>query len=83
MRWHLVGEGKTADVVYCDLFKPFDTLACNILIDKLVKHGLGKLIVEWIENQLNSQFQMIAIGSSPVGGQSIYINEVVYHKGWQ
>ena len=37
-----VDDGKAADIVYFDAGKAFSTVSHNILIDKLMKYGLGK-----------------------------------------
>ncbi|NXG02903.1 RTXE polymerase, partial [Sakesphorus luctuosus] len=44
---HLVDEGKTLDVVYLDFSKVFDTVSHNILLEKLVAHGLDKCTLSW------------------------------------
>ena len=36
----LVDEGQAVDAVYLDFSKAFDTVPCNILVEKLAAHGL-------------------------------------------
>lgn len=48
-----VGEGKTVDICGLDLCKTFSAVSCNIHIDKLMKYGLDKWTVRWIDNCLN------------------------------
>lgn len=42
------------EVVPLDLSMAFDTVSNNIVIDKLIKYGLGKWTIRWTENWLNS-----------------------------
>lgn len=39
--------------------KAFDILSHDILIEKLMKHGLGEQVAEWIENWLNGWVQRV------------------------
>lgn len=43
LQWnaHLVGEGRTANIFFLDFSKAFGTVSDNLLIDKLLKYGLG------------------------------------------
>lgn len=49
----LVDEGRAADIVYLD----FDVVSCNILVEKLMTHGLEEQRVRWIANWMNCQAQ--------------------------
>jgi len=49
----LVGEGRAVDTVYLEFSKAFATTLYVILIDKLMKYGLGKWTVRWTELSLN------------------------------
>ncbi|KAK4825954.1 hypothetical protein QYF61_003472 [Mycteria americana] len=60
----LVDEGRALDTVYLDFSKAFDTVSGKILIEKLMKYGLGELIVRFIENCLKSQPQRVAISGT-------------------
>ncbi|NXP18553.1 RTXE polymerase, partial [Scytalopus superciliaris] len=44
---HLVDEGRAVDVVYLDFSKAFDTVSHNILLEKLVAHGLDRCTLCW------------------------------------
>lgn len=44
--------------------KAFDIVSFNILIHKLMKYGLGKWPVRWIENWLNCHAQRILISGA-------------------
>lgn len=38
------------DIAYLDFGKAFDTVSCNNLIGKLMKHRLNEWTVRWIES---------------------------------
>ncbi|KAK4829848.1 LOW QUALITY PROTEIN: hypothetical protein QYF61_007119 [Mycteria americana] len=45
-----LAEGKAVDIVYPEFSKSFNTVSCETLIEKLMKHGLDEQTVRWIEN---------------------------------
>lgn len=47
---HLVDKSWVAFVVYCDFSKTFDTASLSILVTTLVRHGLEKKNISYIEN---------------------------------
>ncbi|KAK4823429.1 LOW QUALITY PROTEIN: hypothetical protein QYF61_002115 [Mycteria americana] len=53
----LMDEGKAVDVIYLDFSKAFDTVSHNILLEKLVAHGLDRCTLRWVKNWLNGQAQ--------------------------
>jgi len=59
-----VDEGRAVDVVYLDFSKAFDTVSCNILIDKLRKCGLEEWSVRWTEHWLNGRTQRVVISGA-------------------
>ncbi|PKU49443.1 rna-directed dna polymerase from mobile element jockey- hypothetical protein [Limosa lapponica baueri] len=61
-RW--LDEGRTADVIYLDFSKAFDTVSHNILIGKLRKCGLGEGAVRWIESWLCDRTQRVVINGA-------------------
>lgn len=48
----LVDE-RTVDIVYLDFKKLFDTVSHTDLINKLMKYGLDRQTVRWIQSWLN------------------------------
>ncbi|KAJ7409653.1 RNA-directed DNA polymerase from mobile element jockey-like protein [Willisornis vidua] len=56
---HLVDEGKAVDVVYLDFSKAFDTFSHNILLEKLVAHGLDKRTLCWVKSWLDVRAQRV------------------------
>jgi len=59
----------SADVAHLDFSKAFDTVSCNILLEKLKKCGLDEWSVRWMENWLNGRAQRVASAAlSLVGG---------------
>ncbi|PKU49305.1 rna-directed dna polymerase from mobile element jockey- hypothetical protein [Limosa lapponica baueri] len=59
----LVNKGRTVDGVYLYFSEVFDTVSCNITIDKLSKYRLDKWTVKWIEKWLNNQAQCCSTAS--------------------
>lgn len=57
----LVGEKKAVDLFHLDYSKAFDTVFCNILINKQMEYRLEMWAVRWFENWLNSQAKSVAI----------------------
>ncbi|PKU42560.1 rna-directed dna polymerase from mobile element jockey-like [Limosa lapponica baueri] len=50
---HLVGEGKTVDIVYLGFSKAFDTISHSVLLEKLAAHGLDRHALCWVKNWLH------------------------------
>jgi len=44
-----VDKRRAVDIAYLDFGKAFDTVSCNNLIGKLMKHRLNEWTVRWIE----------------------------------
>ncbi|XP_017669160.1 PREDICTED: LOW QUALITY PROTEIN: RNA-directed DNA polymerase from mobile element jockey-like [Lepidothrix coronata] len=61
---HLVDEGKAVDVVYLDFSKAFDTVSHNILLEKLVAHGLDKCTLSWIRSWLEGRAQRVLVNGA-------------------
>ena len=59
-----VDEGKAVDVIYLDFSEAFDIVSHNILVKKLLKYGLDKQTVRWIENWLNGCAQSVIISGT-------------------
>lgn len=51
---HLSDEGKTVDVVTCEVF---DTVSHSIVLENLAAHGLDRCRVCWVKNKLDGQAQ--------------------------
>ena len=51
----LVHEGKAVNVVYLDFSKAFDTVPCNILVEKLAAHGLDGCTLRWVKHCLDGR----------------------------
>lgn len=64
-----VDEGRAVDV-YLDFSSVFNTVSHNIVIDKLMKNGLDKRAVKWVEKWLNCWDQITA-AQSPAESQSL------------
>ena len=56
-------EGKRLDTVYLDFAKSFDKVDHNILLEKVMKHGIGGKIGRWIMEFLRGRkFRVVANG---------------------
>jgi len=45
-----VDEGREVDVIFLDSSKAFDIVFFIIFIAKLVRYGLDKWVIRWVEN---------------------------------
>ena len=43
-------EGQAVDAVYLDFSKAFDTVPCNILVEKLAVHDLDGHTLHWVKH---------------------------------
>uniref|UniRef100_A0A803YAB9 Reverse transcriptase domain-containing protein n=1 Tax=Meleagris gallopavo TaxID=9103 RepID=A0A803YAB9_MELGA len=57
----LVDEGQAVDVVYLDFSKAFDTVNHNILMEKLIAHGLNGCMLLWVKHWLDGRAQRIVV----------------------
>ncbi|KAK4815339.1 LOW QUALITY PROTEIN: hypothetical protein QYF61_000171, partial [Mycteria americana] len=60
----LVDEERAANIACLDFSKAFEAVCHKILIEKLMKNGLDKQTVRFIENQLNGQAQRVVISGT-------------------
>ena len=44
-----VDEGSQVDIIYLDFFKAFDKVPHQRLLLKLKAHGIGNVMINWIE----------------------------------
>ena len=54
-------EGSPVDVIYLDFQKAFDKVPHQILILKLILHGMGNSIINWIEQWLTDRRQRVVV----------------------
>lgn len=68
-----VAEGREMDIIFLDSSKAFDTVFFNIFIAKLVRYGLDKWIIRWVENWLDCWPQSVVcnplVVQSPTGDE--------------
>jgi len=58
---HLVDEGKAVGVAYLDFSKAFDTVSCNILLEKLAACGLDGCTFHSVKNWLGGWSQRVLV----------------------
>ena len=56
-----VDEGSPVDVIYLDFQKAFDKVPHQRLILKLISHGMGNSIINWIEQWLTDRRQRVVV----------------------
>ena len=56
-----VDDGSPVDVVYLDFQKAFDKVPHQRLLLKQKAHGIGKDVINWIENWLTHRKQRIIV----------------------
>ncbi|PKU45375.1 rna-directed dna polymerase from mobile element jockey-like [Limosa lapponica baueri] len=57
----LLNVVKAVDIVYLDFGKAFDTIPHNVLLEKLVNHGIDKCTLHWVKNWLDGCAQRVVI----------------------
>ncbi len=66
-----IDEGDSADVVYLDMRKAFDTVNHRLLLEKVKAYGIGPVLTNWIADFLQGRsfsvrFEDCVSGSKPV-----------------
>lgn len=56
-------KGGALNVVYFDSGMAFDTISHYLLAAKLVRYGLSKWVITWVENQLDHCAQRVVINN--------------------
>jgi len=67
----MVDVRKTADAVYLDFSKAFDTVSHSILLEKLGAHGFDRYTLCWVKNWLEGRAQRVLVNGvlNPAGNQ--------------
>ena len=56
-----IDRGKINVVVFLDLIKPFDTVDHEILLSKLILHGINGIVHQWFQSYLEDRTNMCSI----------------------
>ena len=67
----MVDNGSPVDVIYLDFQKAFDKVQYQRLILKIKSHGMGKSIVNWIEQWLTDRRQMVVVDGEVSSWKSV------------
>ena len=67
----LVDEGSPVDVIYLDFQKAFDKVPHQRLILKLKSHGIGNIIINWIEQWLTDRKQRVVVDGEVSSWKSV------------
>ena len=59
-----VDQGHPVDIIYLDFSKAFDSVPHQRLLSKIRAHGIGGVVVDWIEDWLNGRKQRVVINGS-------------------
>ena len=57
-------EGRPFDVIYLDFSKAFDKVPHQRLFRKLLAHGIGGQILEWVKNWLTGRRQKVGVNKT-------------------
>ncbi len=60
-------EGHTADAIYLDFAKDFDSVNHRFLVAKMKFFGLGDVVVRWIEAYLPGRVSRVHVGGELSG----------------
>ena len=64
-------EGSPVDVIYLDFQKAFDKVPRQRIILKLKSHGMGKSIINWIEQWLTDRKQRVVVDGEDSSWKSV------------
>ena len=64
----LLDAGSSVDIIYVDLEKAFDTVSHRKLLFKLVRYGIGGMVLQWLTSFLCGRQQSVRVddGVSPM-----------------
>ena len=60
----IIDQGDSADVIYLDFRKAFDTVPHGRLLKKLEGYGIGGMLLRWIQHWLTNRSQRVKVGDS-------------------
>ena len=64
-------EGSPVDIIYLDFQKAFDKVPHQRLILKLIAHGMGNSIINWIEQWLSDRRQRVVVDGEVSSWKSV------------
>ena len=66
-----VDDGSPVDVIYLHFQRAFDKVPYQILIIQLKSHGMGKSIINWIEQWLTDMRQRVVVDGEVSSWKSV------------
>jgi hypothetical protein len=64
-------DGKPVDVIYLDFSKAFDKVPHERLFRKLLAHGIGGKILEWVRKWLTGRRQKVGVNKTYSGWENV------------
>ena len=66
-----VDQGHPVDILYLDFSKAFDSVPHQRLLSKIRAHGIGNVLVDWIEDWLSGRKQRVVINGCKSGWNDV------------
>ena len=64
-------DGKPVDVIYLDFAKAFDKVPHQRLFVKLLSHGIGGQVLQWVKSWLSGRRQKVGVNNTYSGWENV------------